>query len=147
MPPNDITCKPIVKKIHAVLKASGTLGDTGDFQDGDDACGLVIGGSGTSSLLIHLCFLCVCPSNLISTSGTTSEARPKALVFSKVLPHMGSRLEARYLITSNLVSTVSSPLGLLGMDSKAKLGGLSFSDFLSSWSLQSPLSLHDSMSE
>src|SRR5260370_32812157 len=78
-------------------------------------------------LLICLCFLCVCPSNSISTSGTTSEARPKALVFSKVLPHMGSRLEAGYLITSNLVSTVSSPLGLLGMDSKAKLGGLSFS--------------------
>src|SRR5260370_34339875 len=122
MPPNDVTCEPIVKKIHAVLKASGTLGDTGDFWDGDDACGLVICGSGTSSLLICLCFLCVHPSNLISTSGTrtTSEARSKALVFSKVLPHMGSRLEARYLITSNLVSTVSSPLGLLGMDSKAK---------------------------
>src|SRR5260370_38779163 len=82
----DITCKPIVKKIHAVLKASGTLGDTGDFQDGDDACGLLIGGSDTSSLLIHLCFLCVHPSNLISTSGTTSEDMPKALVFSKVLP-------------------------------------------------------------
>src|SRR6266478_2139386 len=144
MPPNDITCEPIVKNIHAVLKASGTLGDTGDFWDGDDACGLVIGRSGTSSLLICLCFLCVHPSNSISTSGTTSEARPKALVFSKakVLPHMGSRLEARYLITSNLVSTVSSPLGLLGMDSKAKMGGLSFSDFLSSWSLRSPLSLH-----
>src|SRR5260370_8262945 len=126
MPPNDVTCEPILKKIYAVLKASGTLGDTGDFWDGDDACGLVIGGSGTSSLLIHLCFLCVCPSNSIPTSGTTSEARPKALVFSKVLPHMGSRLEAKYLITSNLVSTVSSPLGLLGMDSKPNLQRLIF---------------------